>query len=265
MDREIAPADRSRAGAPVRLEHVAVDDHLTLTEQPHVAHRPKRAADQALDLLGSARGLAVLHLAADAFGRAARQHRVLSRDPALAAAPHPARDVLVDRGGAEHLRASEGHQAGARRHRGEVALEADGPQLVGLAAVRSGRGHGRILAAGTMGGGTRQAGGQVTAPAVSSSGPRSRRPSRRKVSTSPDDSQRCAAGPPSADRASAEPSRRREHLEGGLVGRVDEHDLAAHRIDDRSGQERVVGAAEQQRVDLGVAHGREERSARTAT
>ena len=69
---DVAAADRRGAGAAVGLEHVAVDDHLALPQQPHVAHRPQRAADQALDLLGAARRLAVLHLAADALRRAAR-------------------------------------------------------------------------------------------------------------------------------------------------------------------------------------------------
>ena len=72
VQREVAAADRRGAGAAVGLEHVAVDDHLPLAQQPHVAHGAQRAADEALDLLGAARRLAVLHLAADPLGRAAR-------------------------------------------------------------------------------------------------------------------------------------------------------------------------------------------------
>ena len=40
VQREVAAADRRRAGAAVGLEHVAVDDDLALAEQPHVARRP---------------------------------------------------------------------------------------------------------------------------------------------------------------------------------------------------------------------------------
>ena len=43
------------------------------------------------------------------------------------------------------------------------------------------------------------------------------------------------------------------HLERGLVGRRHEHDVAAHHVADRTGEVRVVRAAEQQRVDLGLA------------
>ena len=38
--------------------------------------------------------------------------------------------------------------------------------------------------------------------------------------------------------------------ERGLVGRVDQHHLAPHDIADRASEERVMGAAEQQCVDL---------------
>ena len=48
------------------------------------------------------------------------------------------------------------------------------------------------------------------------------------------------------------------HLERGLVGRGHEHDVTSHDVADRAGQVRVVGAAEQERVDLGVDHRGEE-------
>ena len=43
------------------------------------------------------------------------------------------------------------------------------------------------------------------------------------------------------------------HLERGLVGARHEHDVAAHDVADRAGQQRVVRAAEHERVDVGVA------------
>ena len=82
--------------------------------------------------------LPLRRLAFDALGRRAREHRVLGRDPALAAAPHPARHVLVDRRGAQHPGAAERHQRRPGRHLGVVALERDRSQLVHRAAIRSG-------------------------------------------------------------------------------------------------------------------------------
>ena len=43
------------------------------------------------------------------------------------------------------------------------------------------------------------------------------------------------------------------HLEGGLVRRADERDLGPHDIANGAGEERVVGAPQEQRVDVGVA------------
>ena len=93
----------------------------------------------------------------------------------------------------------------------------------------------------------------------SSSGPSSRAPRRRNQSD-------VARGqePVRARRRRRRAGRGRRsssigaHLEGGLVGRRHEHDVAAHHVADRAGQVRVVGAAEQQRVDPGVAHRRQQ-------
>ena len=57
----------------------------------------------------------------------------------------------------------------------------------------------------------------------------------------------------------------RAHLERGLVRRADQHHVAPDHIADGPGQERVVGAAQQQRVHLGVPDGASSRSASTCT
>ena len=44
------------------------------------------------------------------------------------------------------------------------------------------------------------------------------------------------------------------HLERRLVGGGHEHDVAAHDVAEGPGQEWVMGAAEEERVDLAVAH-----------
>ena len=72
VQRDVAAADRRRAGAAVGLEHVAVDDDLPLAQRRHVAHGAQRPADEPLDLLGAPGRLAVLDLAADPLGRRRR-------------------------------------------------------------------------------------------------------------------------------------------------------------------------------------------------
>ena len=46
--------DRSRAGAGVGLDHIAVDQKGAFAEGLHIENGAKTATDQALDLLGSA-------------------------------------------------------------------------------------------------------------------------------------------------------------------------------------------------------------------
>ena len=151
VQREVTAADRRGAGSAVGLQHVAVDDDLPLAERDHVAHGAQRPADQSLDLLRATRRTALLHLASNPFGRRPGKHRVLRRDPSLAAAAHPAGDVLVDRRGAQHPRATERHEDRARGRLGEVAFERDRSQLVGLPAVDS---HVWVLIARSSGGAT---------------------------------------------------------------------------------------------------------------
>ena len=87
--------------------------------------------------------LPLRRLAVDPLGRRAREHRVLGRHPPLAAAPHPARHVVVDAGRAQHAGAPERDEARAVGHLGEVALERDRAELVGSASVGAGHQTGR--------------------------------------------------------------------------------------------------------------------------
>ena len=93
MQCEIAAADAGGARAAVGLQHVAIDDHLTLAQVLHVAGRSERPADQALDLdratallaarrLAIAEGhqkLAALRTAAGRHADAAAQWHVVTR------------------------------------------------------------------------------------------------------------------------------------------------------------------------------------------
>ncbi len=137
MQRHVAAADRRRAGAAVGLQHVAVDGDLHLAQHRQVGDRAQRAADQALDLLGAARLLALGRLAVVALRRGAREHRVLGGDPAAALAPQPRRHALLDRRGAQHPRLAELDQHRAGRELREVTRERQRAQVVGLAPVTS--------------------------------------------------------------------------------------------------------------------------------
>ena len=97
----------------------------------------------------------------------------------------------------------------------------------------------------------------MTASADASSGPSRRRPSSVNSATSPDDMKRCVPG--RLDGAGqARGDQQGAQREGGLVGRRDQHDVGAHDIGDDPGQVRVVRAAEQQRVDRGLADRRQQ-------
>ena len=67
----------------------------------------------------------------------ARQHAVLGRDPALAAAALVRGHLLLHRGGAQHLGGAELDQHRAFGMDGEAARDADGAQLVGGTAAAS--------------------------------------------------------------------------------------------------------------------------------
>ena len=157
------------------------------------------------------------------------QHRVLGRHPALAAAAHPARHVLVDRRGAQHPGAAERDEHAAGGHLGVVALEGDRAQLVGGASV--GAGHGgtpvvrRACGREPSGGRCRR---QRRLPALGGAAPgraggcRGRRTRRCRRSTG------SGAGRRSPARVAAGRARRasRRGGERGLVGRRHERHVA---------------------------------------
>ncbi len=137
VEGEEAAADARGAGAAIGLQHVAVDDDLPFAERLHVACGAQRATDQPLDLDGPAALLALRRLAVDPLRGGTGQHRVLGGHPPLAAATHPARNVFVDTGGAQHAGVAEADEDRSLGHLGEVALERDRAKVGGGAAVRA--------------------------------------------------------------------------------------------------------------------------------
>ena len=131
--REPGAGDRRRARAAVGLDDVAVDDDLALAQRRQIGHGAQRAADQALDFLRAAGGLAGGGLAARARVRGARQHGVFRRHPAAALAAQPRRRLVLERRRAQHMRIAEFHETGALRVTGDAALETDRAHFVGRA------------------------------------------------------------------------------------------------------------------------------------
>jgi hypothetical protein len=96
--------DRGAARAAVGLEHVAVEPDRALAELLEVDDAAERAADQPLDLDGAPALLAARRLALHTLAGRSGQQRVLRGHPAATAPLEPARDLLLDHRGAEHLR-----------------------------------------------------------------------------------------------------------------------------------------------------------------
>ena len=133
--RDAAAGDAGRAGPAVRLEHVAVDADGVLAEG-HGGHGgAQRAADEALNLLGSAAG--AVPLARGALHRGAGEHGVFGGDPALAAALLEAGHAGLDARGAVHQRAAHADEAGAFGVRVGAALQHERAQLMVGAAIRT--------------------------------------------------------------------------------------------------------------------------------
>src|SRR5436190_7664756 len=132
---DVRARDRSAARAAVRLKDVAVDPERPLAEGLEVGHRPQRAADQPLDLDRAPTLLPARRLALRAVARRRRQQRVLRRQPTAPLAVEPARDALLHRRGAEHLRLPLRQQDRAVRLLEEVRLQIEPAQLVRTASV----------------------------------------------------------------------------------------------------------------------------------
>src|SRR3954471_5268340 len=122
--------DRRAAGAAVGLEHVAVDPERPLAERLEVEHRAQRAPDHPLDLDRAALLLAGACLALRPLAGRGRQHRVLGRQPAAALVAHPARDALVERCRAGHLRLALRVEHRPHRLLEVVDQDLNRPQLV---------------------------------------------------------------------------------------------------------------------------------------
>ena len=128
-------SDRSGAGTAVGLQHIAVDQDAALAQGLEVKNAAQRPADQALDLLRAAALLAASSLAVTAGVGGTRQHAVLGRDPALAAATLVRRHFFFDRRGAQHPGVAKTHQHRTLGMAGIAARYRHRAQRVGAAPI----------------------------------------------------------------------------------------------------------------------------------
>src|ERR1700730_11607405 len=126
-----------RAGAAIRLQHIAVDAHGAFPQTLEVDHRPERTSDQALDFLRAARLFAAGRLAGRPRVSCPRQHAVFGGHPALSLAAQKRRHAVFDTGRAQDSRRAEADQHRAFRVLGIAAIETQFAQLVGCAAAGS--------------------------------------------------------------------------------------------------------------------------------
>lgn len=136
---EVGAGDRRGARAAVGLEDVAVEPERVLAELVEVDDGAEGAADEALDLNGAAVDFAAGDVAGFPLERGVRQHRILGCEPAAGdfLLFHPRGHAGLDGGGADDAREAEGDEHGAGRVWGDVGLEGDCAELVGLAAVET--------------------------------------------------------------------------------------------------------------------------------
>ena len=94
-------ADTGGAGTAVGLDNVAINQNLALAQQGHVDYRAQRAADQALDFLGTAGLFAGRRFAAHAAGGGGGQHPVFGGYPTLAFAAQERGNIIFNGSGAD--------------------------------------------------------------------------------------------------------------------------------------------------------------------
>ena len=239
--RDVAAADRRAAGAAVGLDDVAVDPHRALAERarsrPPSAATGRPAAGSRPCARPACRGVASRCLRSPVEPGSIPYSDVTQP---RAAPAHPRRHRLLD-----HRRADEPGGADLEEDRARVA---DGMKSSSIAIGRSSSGARpsarRHAATASVAGSTRS---------TSVSGSCRNRPRRR--GTRP--GRRCT-GSGSRPRGRGRCRRRARasglgHLAGDLLGRRDQRDVAAEDALEHRPDQRVVRAAEDDGVDVGVA------------
>ncbi len=111
LKRNEPSGDGRRARAPVGLQHIAIDDDLAFRQRGKVGDRAQRAAHETLNLEGAARLFALRSLPPHALMRGAREHAILGRHPAFAAALEECRHLFLQAGSDKNMRIAEFDEA----------------------------------------------------------------------------------------------------------------------------------------------------------
>ena len=130
-------ADHTEWHRVVSFGKTAENIERFLAKGRQVHHGAQRAADEALDFLGTARLLAGCGFAATARMRGAGQHAVFASDPALALTAQPWRHAVGPGRGAKDMGVAELRHARAFCIAGHIGFKHDIAQLVSGAAGRA--------------------------------------------------------------------------------------------------------------------------------
>src|SRR5918999_632862 len=135
LQRDVAAGDGGAACAAVCLEDVAIDPHRPLAQSREVDHAAQRAADEALDLDRAPVGAALRDVAPLPLAGRGGKHPLLRPGPTTAPTGHPARNLLVHAGRADHARAPRVDEARAVGRANEAGQDVDLAELAGGAPV----------------------------------------------------------------------------------------------------------------------------------
>src|ERR1700682_1971786 len=136
MQGYIGTGDGGGACGTISLQDIAVKGNSARSKDLHVYHRTQGAADQALNLLGTAADTTI------AFARAAgmscaRQHVIFSGNPALAFTFQERWYFLFHAGGTEHARLAHFDQNGTLGMIQEIDGQVDRSKLGVSASINT--------------------------------------------------------------------------------------------------------------------------------
>src|SRR5271165_2530 len=134
---DVGAGDGRGARSAVGLEDVAIDDDGAVAECGRIDDRAKGASNQALDFLGAAGWVTLVHFARSAGRGGAREHGVFGGDPAASAAAQKAGYGVLDGRGAQHACVADLDERRALGRHQVIGGDAHRAQLGGLPVVDS--------------------------------------------------------------------------------------------------------------------------------
>lgn len=136
-DGDVGAGDGGGAGTAVGLEDITIEPDGAGSEFFEAEGGAHGAADEALDFGGSAVEFTAGDIAGFSGEGGVGEHGVFGGDPAAGGALffHPAGDGFIDTGGADDLGISPLDEGGAGSVWGDMVLELEGAEFVGLSVI----------------------------------------------------------------------------------------------------------------------------------